>query len=246
MLPDGELIRVGGPSGLGSDLDLVGLAVGSEGTLGIVTRAVLRLVPKPLALSTLLGSFRELSQACHAVAEIVAAGILPAAMEALDQRTIEAVEASVFAAGYSSEAGAVLLIELDGHPLEVAADQAAIEGIFREQGALSCEVAASEEQRLMLWRGRKGAFGAIGRVAPDLYVMDAVVPRSKLAEAVQKITEVCDRRGLKIANVFHAGEGNLHPNISYDGRNPEEVKEVLAANEEIVAICLSLGRHAFG
>ena len=241
VLANGDLIELGGPEGDGEGLDLLGAFVGSEGTLGIVTRATLRLSPKPAVVATLLAGFTTMPEASRAVADVIAAGITPAAIEALDDRTIAAVEASVFAAGYPSETGAVLLVELDGHELDVAADRTDIEAICRRHECVSFEAADDPARRAKLWQGRKGAFGAMGRVAPDLYVMDAVVPRSRLEEAIRKITEICDRHDVYVANVFHAGEGNLHPNISYDGRDADEVRRVLAAGEEIVRACLDLG-----
>ena len=246
VLEDGEIVEIGGPEAAVEGPDLVGAFTGSEGTLGVVTRIVVRLVPKPAAVKTLLGAFRDLPAACRAVSEMIAEGIQASAIEALDRLTIEAVEASVFAAGYPQDAGAVLLVELDGHPDDLAADAAKVERIFRRQEALSFESADDPDKRKKLWQGRKGAFGAMGRVAPDLYVMDTVVPRSRLEEAIRRISEICARHRLKLANVFHAGEGNLHPNISYDGRDEEELSRVLLANDEIVAVCLELGGSLSG
>jgi glycolate oxidase subunit GlcD len=240
VLEDGQILELGGRAGT-EGLDLVGLICGSEGTLAVTTELILRLTPLPECTSTLLASFPSLPLACRAVSAIVAAGIECAALEALDDRTIAAVEASVFAAGYPREAAAVLLVELDGQEEEVAADRDAILGILRACEALDVEAADDPERRAALWRGRKGAFGAMGRVAPNIYVMDAVVPRSKLELAIRRIGEICDAADLRLANVFHAGEGNLHPNISYDGRDAEEVERVLRANEEIVRCCLDLG-----
>jgi FAD/FMN-containing dehydrogenase len=172
---------------------------------------------------------------------IVARGIEPAALEALDERTIHAVENSVFRAGYPKQAAAVLLAELDGHPAQVAAEEAQLIAIFRECDALDVEIAADEAHAQRLWKGRKGAFGAMGRLAPDLYVQDAVVPRSKLPQVLPKIGAICDELGLILANVFHAGEGNLHPNISYDGRDADEVRRVVLASRRIVEVCLEAG-----
>ncbi|MEZ6195446.1 MAG: FAD-linked oxidase C-terminal domain-containing protein [Planctomycetota bacterium] len=240
VLDDGSVVELGGPEGP-DELDLVGAFSGSEGTLGIVTSLTLRLTPRPTALATLLASFPSLPRACRAVSAIVAEGIECAAIEALDRRTIEAVENSVFAAGYPRDAEAVLLVEIDGHPGDVGADHERVREIFERGGMLAFDSAADPERRKLLWRGRKGAFGAMGRVAPNVYVMDAVVPRSHLETAIRRIGEICDRHELTLANVFHAGEGNLHPNISYDGRDEDEVARVLAANAEIVRVCLELG-----
>lgn len=241
VLPTGEITTLGSDSGRATSLDLVSALVGSEGTLGIVTAVTVRLLRRPAVTETLLAAFSSLPRACEVVSAMVSAGVTASAIEALDQRTIEAVEASVFAAGYPPDAGAVLLVELDGPAIEVDADRRDVEEIFHRYDAISVEVARDESHRMRLWKGRKGAFGAMGRVAPDLYVMDAVVPRSQLATAIEKITDICDRYDLRIANVLHAGEGNLHPNICYDGRDTEEVERVHAANREIIQACLDLG-----
>lgn len=241
VLADGQVLEVGGPTGRGKFYDLVGAFIGSEGTLGVVTRATVRLTRKPACVTTLLGAFKTLTDACRAVSALIAAGINASAIEALDDRTIAAVEASVFAAGYPKDAGAVLLVELDGHPMDVAYDREVVETVFLKFGAISIDSADDPERRAKLWKGRKGAFGAMGRVAPDLYVMDVVVPRSKLEEAIRRINTICDERKLRLANVFHAGEGNLHPNISYDGRDHDEVARVLDAGKHIVMACLDLG-----
>ncbi|MCB9833409.1 MAG: FAD-binding protein [Planctomycetes bacterium] len=241
VLEDGEVVELGGIHGRGPGLDLVGAFTGSEGTLGVVTRAIVRLSPTPTTVATLLGSFVDLPTACRAVSGLVAAGIEAAAIEAIDRLTIEVVEASVFAAGYPKDAGAVILVELDGHPLDVAHDRRRVEAIFREQGCLSYEEAEDAEQRKRLWRGRKGAYGAMGRISPDLYVMDCVVPRSKLEEAIVAISAACAERRLRLANVIHAGEGNLHPNISYDGRDADELARAMDVAGAIVRICLDLG-----
>ncbi len=241
VMEDGEILQLGGPHPAASGPDLLGSFAGSEGTLGIVTELWVKLLPKPLTVATLLGSFVDLPAACRVVSRMIAEGVRASAIEALDRLTIEAVESSVFAAGYPKEAGAVLLVELHGHPLDVEHDGEVVRRIFREGDALEIQEAEDEEHRKRLWRGRKGAYGAMGRVAPDLYVMDTVVPRSKLEEAIRRITDICARHGLRLANVFHAGEGNLHPNISYDRRDADELARVLAANREIVEVCLGLG-----
>ena len=234
---DGEFVEVGESSGL----NLLAAFVGSEGTLGVVTRATLKLTPRPAAIATLLASFTDISTACRAVSAMIAEGLDASAIELLDDLTIAAVEASVFAAGYPTDAGAVLLVELDGHPADVEHDRARTIAIFERHDALSIASATDAEERLKLWRGRKGAFGAMGRVAPDIYVMDCVVPRTRLEEAIAGTVEICSRHDLKLANLAHAGDGNLHPNISYDGRDPDEVERVLAACGEIVRLCLDLG-----
>ncbi|MEE9395040.1 MAG: FAD-linked oxidase C-terminal domain-containing protein [Planctomycetota bacterium] len=238
VLEDGEIIEL---SDEGDEYDLLSLVVGSEGTLGIVTEIEVRLTQKPASVMTLLGAFGSLAGACQAVSDVIAAGIEASAIEAMDHLTIEAVESSVHAAGYPRHADAVLLIELDGNPRDVSADAKAIAEVFEQHDLLSFERANDPEQRSRLWQGRKGAFGAMGRVAPNVYVMDAVVPRSRLQQAILEIGAICTRYDLRLANVFHAGEGNLHPNISYDARDPDEVDRVLKANAEIVRACLDLG-----
>ena len=241
VMPDGEVVELGTPVAGAAGLDLRGVVLGSEGTLGIVTEITCRLVPIPECVETLLAAFDSMGSACTAVSRIVAAGIIPAALEALDDRTIAAVEASVYRAGYPDDAAAVILVELDGHPSQVAAEREQIHRIFTDMGALSIETARDPEHAQQLWKGRKGAFGAMGRLAPDLYVQDAVVPRSKLPQVLPEIGRICDERGLKLANVFHAGEGNLHPNISYDGRDAAEVEKVVEAGQMIIELCLSVG-----
>ncbi|MBI3819069.1 MAG: FAD-binding protein [Planctomycetes bacterium] len=241
VLSNGNITELGSPDADPIGYDLRTLFIGSEGTLGIATEAWVRLIPKPEIVETWLAPFASMDAACKAVSSIVASGIQPAAIEILDDRTIAAIEASVFAAGYPLDAAAVLLVEVDGAPIEVGRDGERIRGICQQFGALNIQFARDEDERKRLWKGRKGAFGAMGRVAPDLYVMDCVVPRSKLPAALDAIREICDRYKVRNANVFHAGDGNLHPNISYDGRDADETKRVLAAGEEIVKMCVALG-----
>jgi glycolate oxidase subunit GlcD len=242
VLPDGTITTLGRRDGHGVGYDLRGLFVGSEGTLGIVTAATVRLLPFPERVSTLLASFSELITACEAVSAIVAAGIVPAALELIDDRTIAVLEDSPeFAAGYPRDARAVLLVELDGTDAAVAAEQERVEALCREQQALNVRVAADEAERLALWRGRKGAFGAMGRLAPDLYVHDAVVPRTRLPEVVARINREAEERGLRLANIMHAGDGNLHPNISFDKRDADELERVKELGAEILRICVEAG-----
>ena len=178
--------------------------------------------------------------------EIIARRLEPSALEILDKLTIEAVEASVFAAGYPTDAEAVLLTEVEGNEVEVHEQMQEIEAILNRHQALEVRRARDAAERKRLWAGRKGAFGAMGRVAPDLYVADAVVPRTKLRELVRRTVEICRRHELKLANVFHAGDGNLHPNICYDRRDPEEVERVLAAGHEILEVCVQAGGSLTG
>jgi len=241
VLPDGSVCTLGRRDGHACGYDLRGAFVGSEGTLGIVTAATVRLVPLPESVCTLLAPFGDLVAACEAVSAIIARGIVPAALELLDDRTIDAVEASVFAAGYPRDARAVLLVELDGLPASVAEERAQVEALCAERGALEVRVARDAAERLAFWRGRKGAFGAMGRLAPDLYVHDAVVPRTRLPEVVAKINAAAERHGVRIANILHAGDGNLHPNISFDRRDAEELERVRQIGGEILEICVAAG-----
>jgi glycolate oxidase subunit GlcD len=241
VLPDASVVRLGSASGFASGYDLVGAAVGSEGTLGIVTEVTVRLLPLPEAVETLLAVFPDVVSACRAVGLVIGAGLVPSALEIVDRRTIQAVEASVYAAGLPRDAGAVLLVELDGPALALAPEVARVRELAEAAGATRVEVARDDAERERFWRARKGAFGAMGRLAPDLYVHDAVVPRARLPAVLERICAACDRRGLRLANVFHAGDGNLHPNIVFDRRNPDELERVLDAGAEILSICVEAG-----
>ncbi len=241
VLPDGELCRLGSRTGMASGFDLVGAFVGSEGTLGIVTEVTVRLTPIPEAVETLLLVFPDVVNACRAVGNVIASGLVPAAMEIIDQRTIAAVEDSVYAAGLPRDAGAVLIAEVDGAACVLPAQVERIREFAIANKASDVRVAKNAEERALFWKARKGAFGAMGRLAPDLYVHDAVVPRAKLPEVIAKVCEICDRYGLRLSNVFHAGDGNLHPNISFDRRDDDELARVLAAGAEILETCVAAG-----
>ena len=221
--------------------DLLGAFVGSEGTFGIATEATLKLSPIPPAVRTLLAEFGEVDDASHAVSAIIAAGVMPAALEMMDREIIRAVEASIFAAGLPPDAGAALLIELDG--IEAGLDDEArkVTSICMEYGARNCRLAHDEAERKKLWAARKGAFGAIGRISPDSMIQDAVVPRSRLPEVMRAAYDIANRYQLRIANVFHAGDGNLHPLICFDSRFPEEVRRVKEAGRELMEVCVSVG-----
>ncbi|NNE44669.1 MAG: FAD-binding protein, partial [Gemmatimonadetes bacterium] len=246
VLPDGSVVRLGGPLPDPAGLDLTPLFIGTEGTFGIVTEVTVRLTPNPQTVRTFLTIFDTMAAACRTVTEITRAGILPVALEILDRRTIRAVEASVFAAGYPEDAAAVLLIELDGLEAGMDDDEAAILRIVNDNRPLEVRSARDAEERVKLWKGRKGAFGAMGRVNTDLYVLDGVVPRTALEETLEKIYEIADRYGVMVSNVFHAGDGNLHPNISYDGRNAEQTGRVLAAGREMLEACVAAGGSISG
>ncbi|MBW2494846.1 MAG: FAD-binding protein [Deltaproteobacteria bacterium] len=241
VLPDASVVRLGSPSGFSPGYNLVGAIVGSEGTLGIVTQATVRLEPIPERVETLLVSFPDVVTACRAVGGIIGSGLTPAALEIIDRRTIAALEASVYAAGLPADAGAVLLVELDGAAVALPSQVERVEQISAREGATQVEVAADESERERFWRARKGAFGAMGRLAPDLYVHDAVVPRSKLPEVLDEICAIGDRYELTLSNVFHAGDGNLHPNISFDRRDPAVLERVVAAGAEILECCVRAG-----
>lgn len=241
VLPDGEVVWLGGQGRESPALDLVGLFVGSEGCLGLATEVEVALLPLPAATRTLLATFETLEAAGRAVTDIIGAGLLPAALEIVDRNTIQAVEASVFAAGYPVDAGAALVVEFDGVDSGLDDDAEEAARCCREAGAGEIRRARTEEERQALWKGRKKAFGTMGRLAPDLLVQDATVPRTRLPEVLGKVTEIADRYGLRVANVFHAGDGNLHPNIVFDRRDEEETRRVLTASKEIMAACVEVG-----
>jgi glycolate oxidase subunit GlcD len=241
VLAGGERVRLGSRAGGDAGYDLTGAVVGSEGTLGVVTEATVRLTPLPEAVETLLVIFPDVVSACRAVGAVIRSGLVPAALEIVDKRTIAAVEASVYAAGLPQDAGAVLIAELDGPAVALPKQVERVRSLAAACGATRVEVARDAAERQRFWRARKGAFGAMGRLAPDLYVHDAVVPRSKLAEVLEQICAIGDRHGLTLSNVFHAGDGNLHPNISFDRRNGDEMRRVLAAGTEILELCVRVG-----
>jgi glycolate oxidase subunit GlcD len=241
VLPDGEIVRIGDRTGFAPGYDLVGAVVGSEGTLGIVTEICVRLTPVPEAIETLLAIFPDVVSACRAVSRMIRSGFTPAALEILDQRTVCAVEDSVYRAGLPRDAGAVLIAEMDGPRPGLELRVARAKEIALSEGAREANVARDEVERAAFWKARKGAFGAMGRLAPDLYVHDAVVPRSKLPEVMAKVCEIGDRHRLRLSNVFHAGDGNLHPNISFDRRDADEMARVIEAGREILELCVSVG-----
>jgi glycolate oxidase subunit GlcD len=246
VLPDGSMVELGSPHGEPWGPDLVGLFVGSEGMFGIVTAITVRLEPMPPSVRTMLADFPSVRAASEAVSSVIATGIVPAAMEMMDRACVAAVEASIYAAGYPTDAAAVLLVELDGQPDAVEAEAELVAQILSSCGARSVRSASTDADRARLWQGRKKAFGAMGRIAPDLAVQDAVVPRSALPEIMDRIAEIRDRHGLSISNVFHAGDGNLHPNISFDRRDPDLVHRVHVACQEIMAACVAAGGSITG
>jgi glycolate oxidase subunit GlcD len=241
VLHDGTVLDLSGPELDPVGYDLIGLFVGSEGTLGIATEVTVRLVPAPAVVEVCLALFRSLDAACDAVSDIIAAALEPAALEILDKLTIDAVERSVFAAGYPRDAEAVLLVELEGSQADVTAQARDVLALLARRDPIEVRQARDPLARKKLWAGRKGAFGAMGRVAPDLYVADAVVPRTRLRELVARTVAICRERNLRLATVFHAGDGNLHPNICYDRRDADEVRRVLEAGHLILSECIAAG-----
>ena len=238
---DGKIVEMGGFGRESGGYDLLGLFVGSEGCFGIATEIEVRLLPLPEGVRTLLAIFDRLGDAGTAVTEIMAEGLLPAALEIIDGPTIRAVEASVFAAGFPTDAEAALVVEFDGIEAGLVADVERAVIHCREAGAREVRTADSDKERLALWQGRKKAFGAMGQIASDLLVQDATVPRSKLTDVLGRISEIGVRHDLTIANVFHAGDGNLHPNLLFDRSDPEEVTRVERASTEIMAVCVEAG-----
>ncbi|HET9384814.1 MAG TPA: FAD-linked oxidase C-terminal domain-containing protein, partial [Gemmatimonadales bacterium] len=242
LLADGSLVDIGSRGGEPWGPDLVGLFVGSEGNFGIATKITVRLTPLPRAVRTMLADFNSLRAAGESVSAIIAAGIVPAALEMMDQSCICAVEDSVYAAGYPRDAAAILLVEIDGRNADaVVAETEAVAELLRGSGARAVRTAASEAERERLWQGRKKAFGAMGRLSRDLVVQDAVVPRSALPHVLEAICEIARAYGLVISNVFHAGDGNLHPNISFDATDPALKARVEAASAEIMSTCIAAG-----
>ena len=245
VLPDGQVVQLGGKSWDTPGYDLTGIFVGSEGTFGIVTKIILRILPKPEAVKTLLCVFESVDQASGTVSGIVARGIMPAAVEMMDNLSIQAVERGV-AAGYPVDAGAVLLIEVDGPKEEVEFLVEPIIEVAKENGVHEVRVARDEAERLLLWKGRKAAFGAMGQLSPDYYVQDCVIPRTKLPPIMKLIQELSAKQGLRVANVFHAGDGNLHPLILYDSRNEGALQQVEDMGGEMIRACLEVGGSLTG
>ncbi len=246
VLSDGQIIDLGGSGVDKPGYDLLGVFVGSEGTFGIATEATVRLSPIPQSVRTLLADFTDVNNASRAVSAIIAAGLIPAALEMLDGAIIRAVEASVFAAGLPQDAEAALLIELDG--IEAGLDHEAeqVEAICRQHGARQVRRAADETERKKLWAARKGAFGAVGRLSPDVMIQDAVVPRSRLPEVLAETYRISSQYNLLLANVFHAGDGNLHPLICFDVRRGDDLERVRQAGREIMEACVRAGGSITG
>ena len=243
VLADGAIVDLGGAA---PGYDLLGVFVGSEGTFGIATEATVRLLPVPPAVRTLLADFTNVDDASRAVSAIISAGMLPVALEMMDNAIIRAVEASVFTAGLPTDAQAVLLVELDGIEAGIDDDAAQAESILIEHGARSVHRATDANERKKLWAARRGAFGAVGRLSPDIMIQDAVVPRSRLPEVLAETYRISARHNLQLANVFHAGDGNLHPLICFDLRRGDDLERVRQAGREIMETCVRAGGSITG
>jgi glycolate oxidase len=244
VLPDGELVHIGGSMVDTPGPDLLGLFVGSEGTLGIATRIVVRILRRPESVQTLLAAFDSIDAGGAAVSAIIGEGIIPAAVEMMDKWAIRAAEAAVHPNFPPSDT--ILIVELDGPASEVGSLFRIVEEMCRNNGATQIEIAPDEQQRARIWRGRKSAFAAVGQISPNYYVQDGVVPRTKLPEVLGKIKALSERSGLRIGNVFHAGDGNLHPLICYDERVPGESDRAVEVAGEILWYCVEAGGSITG
>ena len=245
VMPDGEIVWLGGRTRATPGYDLAGVFVGSEGTFGIATKIVVRILKKPQAVKTVLAVFDQVDHASAAVSAIIARGLVPAAVEMMDQLTIQAVE-DAFGCGYPRDAAAALLVELDGLRVGMDAQTERIVQACRDAGAREVRTARDEAERALLWKGRKSAFGAFGRVSPAYMVMDGVIPRTKLPYVLRRVNEIVAAHGLRVGNVFHAGDGNLHPNILYDPRVPGAEARVVEAGAEIMKVCAEVGGSISG
>ncbi|HET8912815.1 MAG TPA: FAD-linked oxidase C-terminal domain-containing protein [Ktedonobacteraceae bacterium] len=245
VTPDGTIVEVGGAVQDHPGYDLTGLVIGSEGTLCIVTKIIVRIVPISEAVKTLVAVFDSMDDASNAVSEIIAGGIIPSAIEMMDQLLLQAVEADMHA-GYPLDAAAVLLMEAEGLKEDVQVQVEQIVQISRKNHARTVRIAANETERQLLWAGRKNAFGAIGRISPEFYVQDGVVPRTRLPYVLRRIAEIGEQYDLRIGNVFHAGDGNLHPLILFDSQHPGEVARVRQAGHDILAVCAEVGGSITG
>ncbi len=244
VLPDGELIHLGGKALDAPGYDLMGVFVGSEGTLGIATKVTLRIVKRPACVQTLLAAFPTVEQSSAAVSQIIAAGILASAMEIMDRLSIQAAEAAVHA-GYP-ECGGLLLVELDGPVAEVEAESVAVRRICEEHGMTEFRLAKSDTERALIWKGRKAAFAAMGRIASNYIVQDGVIPRTALPEIMRDIGRLSAETGLRVANVFHAGDGNLHPMVLYDRAIPGQQHAAEALSFKILELCVDRGGSITG
>ena len=245
VLPDGQLVTFGDPTDEAFGYDLRGLFVGSEGTLGITTRVVVRLLRLPETTRTLVADFASPSEAGDAVSAIIEAGIIPAAVEMLDTLAIEACEAATHA-GYTVGAGAALVVELDGPEAGIDEEFDTVRALCDRTGAQKIRIAQNEHERGLIWKGRKAAFAAMGRLAPNYFVQDGVIPRTKLGLVLARIAELASDAGVRVANVFHAGDGNLHPLVLYDAKDAEEAERAEAVSTQIAELCVDYGGSITG
>jgi glycolate oxidase len=245
VLPDGTIVRTGGPAGDATGYDLTGVIVGAEGTFGVVTKIWVRLTPLPPAVRTMLGIFNSIDDATNTISAIIGAGIVPAALEMVDNTILQAVEAA-FHFGFPLDAEAVLIMEVDGLEAGLEREAERVIELAKQHGAREVRRANSEAERLKLWKCRKQAFGALGRLAPSLCTQDGVVPRTKLPHMLRFMRDIETKYGLRIGNVFHAGDGNIHPVILFDERDPDQVRRVLEASYEILDECIAAGGSVTG
>jgi glycolate oxidase len=240
VLMDGEVIRLGGKHLDAAGYDLLGIMTGSEGLLGVVTEVTVRILPKPTTARALLIGFATTDDAGECVAAVIAAGIIPGGMEMMDRPAIHAAEAFVNV-GYPLDVEALLIVELDGPPAEVEHLTGRVSSIAREHHATEIRLSRDEAERLAFWSGRKAAFPAVGRISPDYYCMDGTIPRGRLVEVLSRIRALSDQHGLAVANVFHAGDGNLHPLVLYDANQPGEIERAEAFGTDILRLCVEVG-----
>ncbi|MFC1464731.1 MAG: FAD-linked oxidase C-terminal domain-containing protein [Candidatus Brachytrichaceae bacterium NZ_4S206] len=245
VLPDGEVAELGGESLESVDADYTGLFVGSEGLFGIALEITVRLLPKPETYRTLLAAYRSLEAAGDAVSRVIASGLLPGALEIMDNLSIQAAEAAV-KPGYPLDAAALLIVELEGERAQVEAEWVRLKEVIDASQPYLVKVARDDEERMKIWKGRKSAFSAVGRLSPDYIVQDGVVPRRRLGEALAEIEKLSAKWGIRVANVFHAGDGNLHPLIMFDGREPGALHRAEALASEIIDLCIQLGGSITG
>ncbi len=245
VLPDGEVAELGSQSVESIDADYVGLFVGSEGLFGIALEITVRLIPKPEVYRTILCAYRSLEAAGDAVSRVIASGLLPGAMEIMDNLSIQAAEAAV-KPGYPSDAAGLLIVELEGERTQVAAEHVQLMQVIEESEPYYVKEAKNDEERLKIWKGRKSAFSAVGRLSPDFIVQDGVVPRGRLGEALAEISQLSTQYGIRVANVFHAGDGNLHPLVLFDGKQPGALEKAEELAGKIVQLCIRLGGSITG
>ena len=246
VLPDGSIVDVGGPVPEMPGYDLTGVFVGSEGTLGIATEVTLKLLKTPESIRVLLADFTSVEAAAATVSDIIGAGIIPGGMEMMDNLSINAVEDVVASGCYPRDATALLLVEVDGLEVEAEANSQRVEAICYQNGARTVRIATDPTERLLLWKGRKAAFAAMGKMSPDYYVQDGVIPRTQLEAVLREIEQLGQKYGYNVANVFHAGDGNLHPLILYDNAVPGALEQVESLGGEILKLCVRVGGSISG